>query len=285
MAVFLSGDTFGTIGGGVMERKVIDKGKAALHIGSFDSELHILIHRKDGEGEKSGMMCAGQQTNLYYLIRTDTHKDVVQAVSGTETRGEAGVLRVSPSGIEFESGVLDPASGQSQFRSSSGAWVYSEQVLNLRRIGILGGGHCGFALSRTMKQLGYHVTIVDDRAGLATMENNSFADVRIFVSDLEESASRINYPEISEIVVMTTDVSSDIRALKGVLGLPFPFVGVMGSMAKIGTIKKALKEEGVSEEDISRISGPVGLSIRSRTPDEIAVSVAAQFLERRSRIR
>ncbi len=282
LAVFTSGESTGTIGGGVMERKVIQIAREALLKGSFDPNLLVLVHRKDGEGEKSGMVCAGQQTNLYYLLRADAHLEVLQIVSGTEQRGDAGVLRFSCSNVEFDLGILDSDSVQSQLHSSSDAWVYSEQILNLRRIGILGGGHCGLALSRTMNHLGYHVTIVDDRAGLPTMENNSFADVQLIVSDMEESATRISHPEVTEIVVMTTDMSSDIRALKGALSLPFPFVGVMGSLAKIGNIRKALRKEGFSDDELSRLSGPVGISIRSHTPEEIAVSVAAQLLERRA---
>ncbi|GMQ81863.1 MAG: XdhC/CoxI family protein [Rhodothermia bacterium] len=282
LAVFTSGETIGTIGGGVMESKVIDTAREALLTGSFDPNLCVLVHRKDGEGEKSGMMCAGQQTNLYYLLRADAHIEVLQAVSGTEKRGDAGILTFSFSNVEFDLGILDLASGQSWLRSSSDTWVYSEQILNLQRIGIFGGGHCGLALSRTMNHLGFHVTIVDDRTGLKTMGNNSFADVQLIVSDMEESATRISHPETTEIVVMTTDMTTDIRALKGALSLPFPFVGVMGSMAKIGNIRKALREEGFSNDELSRISGPVGISIQSHTPEEIAVSVAAQLLERRS---
>ncbi|MCH8121766.1 MAG: XdhC family protein [Bacteroidetes bacterium] len=283
LAVFESEEIIGTIGGGVMERNLVGVATEALRTGRYEPTLRALVHREDGEGEKSGMMCAGEQTNLYYLFDPRTHQRVFQAVSESEEKGHAGVLRFSSSNIEFEPGFMDSQIGQYRLNTSSDAWTYSEQLLNLRRVGILGGGHCGLALSRTLGQLGYHVSIVDDRVELTTMQRNTFADKKVTVSDMEEAASRLDYPEITQVFVMTTDVKSDLLALKGALARPFPFIGIMGSKAKIGNIKKALRGEGILDDQLARLTGPVGLPIQSQTPDEIAISVAAQLLERRGR--
>ncbi len=80
---------------------------------------------------------------------------------------------------------------------------------------------------------------------------------------------------------MTTDVASDVRGLLGVLDNPFPFIGVMGSENKISEIKKQLKAEGIADQQLSRITAPVGLPMVSNTPEEIAISIAAQLLQLR----
>jgi xanthine dehydrogenase accessory factor len=80
---------------------------------------------------------------------------------------------------------------------------------------------------------------------------------------------------------MTTDFASDIRALLGIVFLPFPFISVMGSRAKIATIFGQLQQAGVSESLLSCLYAPVGLPIGSHTPEEIAISIAAQILQER----
>ncbi len=80
---------------------------------------------------------------------------------------------------------------------------------------------------------------------------------------------------------MTTDVNSDVRGLLGLIDLPSPFIGVMGSQAKIAEILKRLKSEGISEDQLSHLTAPVGTPMTSNTPEEIAISVAAQILQKR----
>ena len=78
---------------------------------------------------------------------------------------------------------------------------------------------------------------------------------------------------------MTTDFPSDVRALSGVLPHPFRFIGVMGAPAKLEQILQRLADEGFSATDLARIHAPIGLDIPSHTPEEIAISVAAQILK------
>ncbi len=94
----------------------------------------------------------------------------------------------------------------------------------------------------------------------------------------------IPFPNLTCVVVMTTDFPSDVRALLGVVSVPFPFIGVMGSSAKIAQIFQELRQAGVSETVLSRLYAPVGLPIGSHTPEEIAISVAAQILQERDNL-
>ena len=134
------------------------------------------------------------------------------------------------------------------FTQSEKNWHYQEQLKNFNRIAIMGGGHCSLALSRVMNNLGYDVFVFETRENISTLGLNKFATKVHIISDFKEAVSRINLPHRTQIVIMTTDVASDVRVLLGILDKPFPFVGVMGSHAKISEITKQLKNEGISDK-------------------------------------
>ena len=129
-----------------------------------------------------------------------------------------------------------------------------------------------------MRRLNYEVSVLDTRPDATLFRDNQDAHQRIVVPDYAEAGSRIEAPEATAVVVMTTDYPSDVRALSGVLPLPFPFIGVMGSQAKLNRIRGDLRQMGFGPTDLARLQGPVGIPIGSHTPEEIAVSVAAQLI-------
>jgi xanthine/CO dehydrogenase XdhC/CoxF family maturation factor len=158
--------------------------------------------------------------------------------------------------------------------------AYREPLQNPRRIAIFGGGHCGQALARQMSLVGYDALLLETRAAVLPADAAALGAgvvVRV-VNDFREAAATVPRPEQTVAVVMTTDFPNDVRALEGALRQPFPFLGVMGSPAKITEIRARLPALGFSETDLERLVAPVGLPIGSRTPPEIAVSVAAQIL-------
>ena len=110
---------------------------------------------------------------------------------------------------------------------------------------------------------------------------DNIKEAQQIIDDYKKAAPQINLPEKTNVVIMTTDVASDVRGLLGVLDNPFPFIGVMGSENKISEIKKQLKAEGIADQQLSRITAPVGLPMVSNTPEEIAISIAAQLLQLR----
>jgi len=132
-----------------------------------------------------------------------------------------------------------------------------------------------------MKHLGYDVFVFDTRENVSTAIENKYAHTVQIVDDYQDVAALIQYPELTQVVVMTTDVASDVRGLLGVIDQSFPFIGVMGSQAKIAEITRRLKRDGITEDQVSRLTAPVGISMASNTPEEIAISVAAQILQKR----
>jgi xanthine dehydrogenase accessory factor len=141
------------------------------------------------------------------------------------------------------------------------------------------------ALSRVLSQLGYHTTLIDTRADCPTIVENLYADEIRIIDDFSDAANAITQHKLQHVVVMTADGQSDLKALLGISKVGhMPFVGVMGSPAKIRKIFKSLKDEGVSDDFVNSIRAPVGLRIKSNKPEEIAISVAAEFLQLREEL-
>ena len=274
-------DPVGTIGGGIMEYTLLKRAKGILENASFTPEIQTLSHRKSGPEEKSGMICAGKQTNLYYLCRPEKDGDTVEQIVHLFHHNQSALLSIDPSGMTVQKQKSDVHELQIKLSQDDNNWLYEEQLQNFKRIAIIGGGHCSLALSRVMKHLGYDVFVFDTRTNVFTVGENKYAHTVQIVDDYQDVAALIQYPELTQVVVMTTDVASDIRGLLGVIHQPFPFIGVMGSQAKIAEITRRMKSEGISENQLSRLTVPVGIPMVSNTPEEIAISVAAQLLQKR----
>ncbi len=273
------GRRVGTIGGGIMEYRLLDDAKAALALSDYTPTCKTLWHRKDAPGEQSGMICAGRQTNVTFVCHPAKDLETVRRAAILSESGDSGCVHLSLQGVS----VLDIAADLSEpaitLTGEGDDWEYREQLVNRKRFTIIGGGHCGLALSRTMSQLDYHVTLFDTRPDVDTLAPNTFAHRIETIDDYELAGAAIEYPETTRVVIMTTDYPSDVRALSGVLPHPFPFVGVMGSRTKIKRIKEDLSAQGFAGPLLESLYAPVGLPINSHTPEEIAISIAAQILQ------
>ncbi len=273
------GEARGSVGGGVMEHRIVERARAVLAAGEdFTLEIQTLDHRPTGRGEPSGLVCAGSQTNLYYLCLPERDGSAIERIVALVEADRPGVLAIRASGMAV--GEAPPTAARPAFvlRQEHGAWIYEEHLLNRKRIAILGGGHCSLALSRLMRWLGYAVLVFDTRPEIRSFENNPYART-VRLDDYREAAAHIPFPDFTSVVLMTNAFTADVQGLLGVLLLPFPYVGLMGSAAKIGRVFKELRRLGVAEETLARVTAPVGLPIESDTPEEIAVSVAAQLVQ------
>ncbi len=278
-----AGDVEGTIGGGIMEYNLVNRAREALQKKDFKPELHHLSHRDEGPGEKSGMICAGEQWNIYYLFRPHEHADTVAQIARFVVGGEAACATISPSDVSVN-GPVAAKGPQYELTEDDDGWTYREQVLNLKRVAIMGGGHCGLALSRTLDQLGYDVFVFETRRELDTIRANTFACAVELVDSYRDAGPRVPYPALTDVVVMTTDFPSDIEALAGTVDLPFRSIGLMGSPAKIAHIRTSLLDAGIAKSFVDGLRAPVGISIGSNTPAEIAVSIAAEIVRDRNQV-
>jgi len=137
------------------------------------------------------------------------------------------------------------------------------------------------AVARIGKFLGYRVIVCDARAVFATRERFPSAD-EVIVAWPDEFLKTAEVDHRSVICVLTHDPKFDVPVLKAALETPAGYIGAMGSRRTHNNRTARLKEEGVSDEQLGRVSSPVGLDIGSRTPEETAVAVAAEIIASRT---
>jgi len=158
--------------------------------------------------------------------------------------------------------------------------VYIEPVVPDPKLVILGAGHVGKALSKVARFSGFRVTLVDDREEYANRDNIPDAN-EIVVIDFEKVFSKVPVDQNTYLVIATRGHNHDLDALKAALRTEAGYIGLLGSKRKKALLFKTLKEEGFAQRDIDRVITPVGLSIGSVTPEEIAISIMAQIIKHR----
>lgn len=118
-----------------------------------------------------------------------------------------------------------------------------------------------------------------DRSNLHTLAQNDAAHEKIQVQSYDELTDLVLSGQQHYVVVMTVGYRTDERAIKALLNKTFRYFGVLGSKTKISKLFANLRAEGISDAILQRIHAPIGLAINSQTPDEIAISIAAEIIQ------
>jgi xanthine dehydrogenase accessory factor len=142
---------------------------------------------------------------------------------------------------------------------------------------IIGAGHISIPLTTIAKALNYHVVVIDARAAFATRERFPQADELIVAWPDEILQKRPLSPSTS-VAILTHDPKFDEPALKVLLSQQVGYVGAIGSHKTSKERAERLKREGVTEEQIARIHGPIGLRIGATSPEEIALAIMAEIV-------
>jgi xanthine dehydrogenase accessory factor len=126
--------------------------------------------------------------------------------------------------------------------------------------------------------LGFRTVIVDDRADFATIDRFPDADSIVVPQSFERALEQLPIDERSYVVIMTRGHLLDRAVLAQALRTRAGYVGMIGSKKKIAQTFEALRQAGFSEEDLGRVHAPIGVAIAAETPEEIAVSIAAEII-------
>lgn len=145
---------------------------------------------------------------------------------------------------------------------------------------IVGAGHIAIPLMRLAKIVGYRVVVVDPREAFATRERLPEAD-EILLEWPDEALARLPLSSATAVAVLTHDDKFDVPALRVALGSEAGYIGVIGSRGTRAERDRRLREEGVDEEQLTRIHGPIGLNLGARTPEEIALAILAEIIATR----
>jgi len=151
------------------------------------------------------------------------------------------------------------------------------------RVVIVGGGHVGQAVSALAKQVGFEITVVDDRPDFVNAERFPDADEMV-VSDLDALSAHLKIGPRTAVLIMTRGHAEDYGVLKWALDAGAGAIGVLGSRSKRKRFHEDLVAEGYDAERLAAIRMPVGLDVGAETVSEIAVSIVAQLIaDRRQR--
>lgn len=158
--------------------------------------------------------------------------------------------------------------------------VFVEPVGKRSRLFILGGGHCGQALSQMAAQCGFAVTVIDDRLEWASQDKHPSA--RVVCSPYSEAGKHITFGPDAYIVIMTHGHDHDEQVLRMCLKQEYKYLGLIASRRKVSLFFEKLLKDGFAKEKLAGIFSPIGFAIGSDAPAEIAVSIMAQLIAVRS---
>ncbi|MGH4031952.1 XdhC family protein [Actinomycetota bacterium Odt1-20B] len=176
--------------------------------------------------------------------------------------GRTGTVDLSESGSRCEDAELT---------------VLVEASVPPPRMIVFGAVDFAAALVRVGKFLGYHVTVCDARTVFATRAR--FPDADEIVVDWPHRYLRRTTTDVRTVLcVLTHDAKFDVPLLADALRLPVAFVGAMGSRRTHEDRNRRLREVGVTEAELARLRSPIGLDLGARTPEETALSIAAEIV-------
>jgi len=155
--------------------------------------------------------------------------------------------------------------------------IFLEVLRPEPRLIIVGAGYVAQALARLSLYLDYEIIVVDDRRDFVNPQ--TFGDkVQLAFGDIPQTLRGLEPDESSRIVIVTRGHTLDKDALQAALESRATYIGMIGSPSKVKNIFKSLQREGVSRERLALVHAPIGLDLGAETPDEIALSIAAEML-------
>jgi xanthine dehydrogenase accessory factor len=155
--------------------------------------------------------------------------------------------------------------------------VYVEPILPDPTLFIFGAGHVGQAVASIARTLGFKIAVVDDRIKYANSERFPQAD-DFYVNSWEEVFASLPVNDSSYLLIATRGHKYDLSCLRYAIQTPARYIGLLGSRRKTKLLYEALEREGIDPACFQRVFAPVGLEIGSETPEEIAVSIAAELV-------
>jgi xanthine dehydrogenase accessory factor len=311
MAVFEDGGSKGTVGGGAIEFEAQRVAREEMLGNSEQDKTLGYSLSSDGLGDLC-MICGGDVTLHFCVLRAsdalmltlgdaagvaDQTADknyaadaavaagaATYAVSAGAERETAGLTLEIQEGVPTVITLVPDAGGAARFEKKSEAYdgKLTLPLGDAGRVFIFGGGHVGRALVPVLAGVGFNCVVFDDREEYARPEH--FPDARSVVcGDFKSIENGAELAATDYVVVVTRGHKNDYEVLAQTLKSPARYVGCMGSKRKMAIIRERLRDEaGLSDKDIARLVAPIGLQIGAETPEELAVSVAAELIQVRA---
>jgi xanthine dehydrogenase accessory factor len=307
MVVTAGGEAIGSVSGGCVEGALYELGTEVLRSGEPVLETYGV---SDDDAFAVGLTCGGilevfveqvserswpELAGIAASIESEEPVAVATVVRGPSRVGRHLVIR--PDSLEGSLGTdrLDHSvgadarglleSGTTGFlhygpdgeRLGSELEVFVASFAPSPRMYVFGAIDFSAALCRAGKLLGFHVTVVDAREVFATQKRFPEAD-EVVVDWPHRWLAAAPVDSRTVICVLTHDPKFDVPALQAAVRTPAAFIGAMGSRRTHDDRVARLREAGMTEQELERIHSPIGLDLGARTPEETAISIAAQII-------
>ncbi|GGK75696.1 XdhC family protein [Mangrovihabitans endophyticus] len=310
MAVSARGEVVGSVSGGCVEGAVFEVARQAIDTGKAFFEEYGY---SDDDAFAVGLTCGGIVHVFVEAVNRRTfpelpeiadsvkrHEPVAVATvtSDGPTRGARRVIwgdhtsgSLGSSGLDYAidddaRGMLAQGrTGQRHYgahgqRRRDEVAVFVQSFAPPPRMIVFGAIDFAAAVARVGKFLGYFVTVCDARGVFATAKRFPDAD-EVVVRWPHQYLDEITVDERTAICVLTHDPKFDVPLLEVALRTPAGYVGAMGSRRTHEDRAAKLRAAGVTEEQLARLHSPIGLDLHARTPEETAVSIAAELIQER----
>ena len=172
---------------------------------------------------------------------------------------------------------LDPEGGESVGSCGATLEIFVEPIRPEPRLVIAGSGYVAQTLTRLATSIGWRVSLLDDRSEF--VQTAALPEsVTLTVGDIPELLPTLAPDAMTALVIVTRGHKVDQDALEAALTTSAGYIGMIGSPGKVRTIFRKLLRKGISSETLAQVHAPIGLDVGARTPDEIALSIAAELL-------
>lgn len=264
LCVDQAGQITGTVGGGCAEAEIRHRAIELLAAGGAPGTTSgnlVSLDLDHDFGFDDGLICGGSMDVAISVMSQPAHSQVLRQAADCIRTGASATLLI-------QTGTADALA------------EHRIQIEATPKLVIAGGGHVGLALANMAVYLGFQITVIDDRQEYANTDR--FAPpIEPVTGDIAETLSGWPIDPNTYIVIVTRGHKHDEQALAAVLNSPAKYIGMIGSRRKITVIFDDLKHDGAKQEQLDRVHAPIGVAIKALTPEEIAVSIAAELISTR----
>lgn len=298
MVVTEAGGFAGSVSGGCVEGAVIQAALELFRRGPTrlpaEAPGELLAYGVSTERAwEVGLPCGGkieiflaelERPVLERLLDARERRGSLACVFDLEKRSQALWAPGDPRGIVPHEGPLADAvvrafrEEQSQLIESEGRRVFVQLLASPLRLVVVGAVHLTQVLEQFAEIFGFELTVVDPRTAFATPER--FPRARLVHEWPDVALAGLGLDRRTAVVVLSHDAKLDEPALAAALRSDCFYVGALGSQRTQQARRRRLQEdEGISEQALERLHGPVGLDIGALTTPEIAVSILAELIQ------
>lgn len=234
----------------------------------------VMIMSSDGNfyGTVGGGLLEAETERLCRKVIKTKEQIIYDFILNDAKRGENALDMGCGGDAKIQVDYIEAAAPENfveEFKLSSDAYIF-------------GGGHVALALEPILRHVDFTTTIIDDREEYANGERYPKAKKTLVCNSFDNCFDEIETDEDSYIIIVTRGHRGDLQVLREALKRPYAYLGMIGSRRKNQLLFDTLIEEGFTQEQIDTVHAPIGLDIKSETPEEIGVSIVAEIIQVRA---